>query len=116
MALPESLTSGAQPLFGDPRPHQLRRLRQPHPRQLGHDLLRLGQRRRPVLLGVDRLEQRRHLPHFPGRHDVEHVAVKMSDTPLPGRPDLINGRKFSEEAGMTYKLPKKIDDATFEKP
>jgi hypothetical protein len=40
----------------------------------------------------------------------------MSDTPLPGRPDLINGRKFSEEAGMTYKLPKKIDDATFEKP
>jgi len=47
---------------------------------------------------------------------VEHVAVKMSDTPLPGRPDLINGRKFSEEAGMTYKLPKKIDDATFEKP
>ena len=30
--------------------------------------------------------------------------------------DLINGRKFSEEAGMTYKLPKKIDDATFGKP
>jgi hypothetical protein len=29
---------------------------------------------------------------------------------------LINGRMFSEEAGMTYKLPKKIDGATFWKP
>ena len=30
--------------------------------------------------------------------------------------DLINGRKFSELTSMTYKLPKKIDDATFAKP
>ena len=29
---------------------------------------------------------------------------------------LINGRKFSEEAGMTYKMPRKIDDALFGKP
>jgi outer membrane lipoprotein-sorting protein len=29
---------------------------------------------------------------------------------------LINGRKFTEESGMTYKLPKKIDDTLFGKP
>jgi hypothetical protein len=29
---------------------------------------------------------------------------------------LINGRKFTEENGMTYKLPKKADDSLFGKP
>jgi hypothetical protein len=29
---------------------------------------------------------------------------------------LLNGRKFSEESGMTYKMPRKIDDAVFGKP
>jgi hypothetical protein len=29
---------------------------------------------------------------------------------------LINGRKFTEETGMTYKLPRKIDESVFGKP
>src|SRR5262249_49985614 len=46
---------------------------------------RLRQRRLPVLLGVDRLQERRRLAHLPGRHRREGVAVEVDRAPLPAR-------------------------------
>ena len=60
----------------DGRLDQLGRLAEPHAVEARNDLASLALGGVTVLLGMDGLEQQRHLAELAGRHMAEDVAVK----------------------------------------